>query len=193
MPGITYVTDGAWGAGTGVPHTAAEADEIIYELVQEIAAIVALSPHQISNVTQSGGQVTFWLDDSSSFTVTLPVVQYTGAPVAEITTDIYQPVIGDAGTWFRCASDGTDEFTIVIATDDEVGFGIGTEMHFAQEGSATIYFVQGQNTDVTDDEVTFITVDGFDYQSRGQGAVVTAKKVAANTWHIFGGLAAVSV
>lgn len=191
MPGPTYVTDGAWGTGTGVPHTANEADTIIYDLDVRITYLEdnPSEPNQIVNVTQSGGVVTFWMADSTTFAVTLPTVAYYGAPVgADIADDVYTPVMEDRGKYFRVTGGSTaGDCLITIPPDNEVAFPTGTELHFHQATTYPVIFVEGSNTDQT---VTFNPVDGFDYVTRGRGAVVTVKKVALNAWDIFGALEA---
>lgn len=186
---ITFRTVGVWGAGNGADLTPAEVDNNFYELKVAVEYIQdnPVQPYQISNVTISGGEATFWLSSGDSFTVALPVVNYSGAPVGmAIADDVYTPVLSDAGKWFEVTGGSTaGDCLITIAPDNEVNFIVGTEMHFAQATVYPIYWLEGSNTD---EQVIFLPVDGFNYQSRGRGAVVTVKKIAANTWRIFGAL-----
>jgi hypothetical protein len=81
---ITYVTDGPWGTGTGVPHTAAEADGIIYELATRVQELESSPPEAVSidSFTVDGTQLTVHLTDGSSqgpFTLPSATWRDTGA------------------------------------------------------------------------------------------------------------------
>jgi hypothetical protein len=64
---IPYVTDGPWGTGTGVPHTAAEADALIYELATRVNDLETSPPTAISidHFNVDGSQLTIVMTDAS--------------------------------------------------------------------------------------------------------------------------------
>lgn len=65
---IIFVTAGAWGPGTGVPHTPAQADNNFFELRERITAIETTPPEAISidDITIIGDQLTFLLTDATT-------------------------------------------------------------------------------------------------------------------------------
>jgi len=80
---IYYVTDGPWGTGTGVVHTAARADGIVYDLDQRIVGLTGdlAEGKRIESVSYTDTSITFTYTDSTSDTIPLPVLtlQYVGA------------------------------------------------------------------------------------------------------------------
>lgn len=188
MVDITFRTDGDWGVGQGSNLTPAQVDVNFYNLQQAVEYLEAnpVQPNEIVNVVQSGSEITFWMTDSTSFTISMPTVAYKGAPVGTDVNDDYEPVLTDGGKYFRVTGGSTDGDTIItIPPNNEVAFAIGVELHFHQASLFPVIFVEGSNTDET---VVFNPVDGFNYATRGRGSVVTCKKVATNSWDIFGAL-----
>jgi len=92
-------------------------------------------------------------------------------------TGDYTLVASDAGKWIRVTS--TSQQTITIPLDSAVNFTIGTEIRVVQVDSG---------------QVEIGWADGVTVQSKstmltsGQGAVLTLKKAAANTWDVTGDL-----
>lgn len=79
MPGTYVTTDLAkWGVGKGVKHTAAEADNEIWKLWQEIANTLASIPAGvgIANIFPSGGKIVIVLDDATEYEIDYPPVRY---------------------------------------------------------------------------------------------------------------------
>ena len=80
---ITYVTTGAWGAGTGTPNSAAQVDGNFYDVDQRIVALNAdlAEGKRIDTVTYTANSMTFHFTDGTSQVIPLPVAtfQYVGA------------------------------------------------------------------------------------------------------------------
>ena len=79
---ITYVTTGAWGAGTGAPNSAAQVDGNFYDVDQRIVALNAdlAEGKRIDTVTYASNSMTFHFTDATSQVIPLPVAtfQYVG-------------------------------------------------------------------------------------------------------------------
>jgi len=80
---ITYVTTGAWGAGTGTPNSAAQVDGNFHDVDQRIVALNAdlAEGKRIDTVTYTDNSMTFHFTDGTSQVIPLPVAtfQYVGA------------------------------------------------------------------------------------------------------------------
>lgn len=106
-------------------------------------------------------------------------------PIGTIADITFAPSLGDANTYWRCTH--SLGCTITIPFDVNVGFAIGTELHFRQcQVSALI--ISG-DSDSTGD-VIINSISGFETATDTQGAVVTLKKIGADEWDIWGLLAA---
>lgn len=181
---ITYVTDGPWGAGTGIPKSAAVADAMIYELVQQIEAAVAgaEAPVGISSIIQDGANLTVVLTDASTqgpFPLPRPVQRPTVTLAVSGTT--LTPLASQASYYFRC----TNASGCTISIEDNASIVIDTEWHFRQCDGA-LSFTEAASTDFP---VSLNPVDGKLFATDKVGAVVIVKKVAAGSFDIFGGLA----
>lgn len=183
---ITYRTAGAWGAGKGSNLTAAEFDGNNWDFAQRITALETspTEPNQISNITVVGTQMTIYLEGGASFgPFTLPQANFRPSIVGLLdpaTDGTYTPTLTDANKYLRYS--GATNCTVLLPTDAEVAVSADTEITFRQAGSGAILF--DGSTDVVINGMT-----GFLNQTAGQGSVVTAKKVAANTWDLIGRLA----
>lgn len=82
MPGvpITYRTtdDTKWGAGAGADLDAPDIDNNFWELQQAILALQATrpQPNNIASVSREGTLMVMHLDDGTTLTIPLPVLQY---------------------------------------------------------------------------------------------------------------------
>ena len=76
---ITYVTPGAWGAGTGTPNSAAQVDGNFYDVDQRIVALNAdlAEGKRIDSVTYTSVSMTFHFTDGTSQVIPLPVAVIT--------------------------------------------------------------------------------------------------------------------
>lgn len=183
--GLIFRTLGAWGAGKGSNLTAAEVDGNFYAIDQAFAALDADPPTavSISNVTQSGSNITVWLSDGSSFgPFPLPTASPL-IPVKTIADDEYTLLLADRGNYIRCTAENTGGGCVVnVPSDGELLFPTGTEFYFRQVGGA-ISFECGTDTVIHG-------VTGFLNETGGQGATAMLKKVAADEWDLCGLLAA---
>lgn len=75
MTDPTFVTNGPWGTGTGVPHTANGADVVVYDLHLRIDALEnpGISGRLITTVTFNTNSITFNYSSGSPTTVPLPI------------------------------------------------------------------------------------------------------------------------
>jgi hypothetical protein len=111
--------------------------------------------------------------------------ELTGAPeVATIASDTLTLNLTLNNFYLRCTN--ASGCVIIIPDNASVPFGVGTEIHFRQCSTGPLTFL----TDGTGAEADINGVEGFDFGTNVQGAVVTIKKVAADEWDLFGLLAA---
>jgi len=79
---IVYVTNGAWGAGSGTPNSAAKVDGNFYNVDQRIVDLVAdvAEGKRIDYVTYTSNSMTFHFTDGTSQVIPLPVasLEYAG-------------------------------------------------------------------------------------------------------------------
>jgi hypothetical protein len=80
MP-IVYVSNGAWGTGTGTPNSAAQVDGNFYDVDQRIADLNAdlAEGKLIDTVTYTPNSMTFHFTDGTSQVIPLPVATITYA------------------------------------------------------------------------------------------------------------------
>jgi hypothetical protein len=83
MPDPVYVTTGAWGAGGGVPLSAAEIDTNFYRVVQRIVSLETDPPigPYVTSVALAGTSFTMGLSDGSTLgpiTFTIPMPRWRG-------------------------------------------------------------------------------------------------------------------
>ena len=93
------------------------------------------------------------------------------------------PVLDDAGKYFRCTS--TTDITVTIPLHASIAFPVGTELKFRQCSTGTIV-LEGEGA------VVLNSIDGYLTESGAEGAVVEAIKISNDEWDVFGLLAAVT-
>lgn len=106
------------------------------------------------------------------------------APVTEVAVTEFAPELADAGGFFVCTH--SSGCLVRIPEHASVAFPIGTELHFCQDSNGSVVLV-GQDSD------TNVSVEaplGYEPLTALDGAVITAKKIAANRWKVFGLVAA---
>lgn len=179
MTALTYVSTGPWGAGKGSPLDAAEFDGNIYELALRIAAIIAdiPTPLQISNVTLTGTQLRFYLEDGTVFgPLTVPQANFRPSIVGDLdvpTDGVYVVTNADSNRFWNY--DGSDNVTVELpltAIQD-------MEVNFCQEGAGALLF-DGPT------DVTIKGLDGFLKRTGGAGSVITAKFIGDGVWRLIG-------
>lgn len=90
----------------------------------------------------------------------------------------YTLVLGDAGKYLRCTSNSA--VTIIVPTNASVAFPIGTEIVVIQAGTAKV--------SPTGAGPPTLNFPGATTGSNGQYTAFTLKKVATDTWDVFGNL-----
>lgn len=170
LPVLPPVWRGAWG-----PATAYQVYDII--TVSGQGLFYVLRAHTSGSVFDPAAA------NSSGF--------YYQLAYADPGTAITQSVSGvsvdltraHVGKFTRCTSGG-DGAGLVALNLTSVVFAVNDEMHFRQSGSGTLSVVAGTG-------VTVNGVTGFLTKTLAQGAVMTIKCVAVDTFDVFGMLAAV--
>jgi hypothetical protein len=174
---LRYRTTGAWGTGLGVNLTAAQVDENFHTLDQAIDAVPAGEAGVgISNITVVGTSITFHLTDATTlgpFTIPTPRVP----AVVTVSTLSHDLTADDVNKYHRCTN--AAGCSVVVPDDAVLDVPVGSEYHFR---SATVGVVSfGVASGATINGVT-----GYLNATSVQGATVTLKKVAADSWDIFG-------
>ena len=99
------------------------------------------------------------------------------AGIVTVSGTTYTPVLGDAGKMLEFTN--AAGCAVTIPPNGSVGYPIGTVIHFAQDAAGQVTFIPGSG-------VTFKVNAAFVLGTAGQHSVVSAAKVATNTWRIFG-------
>jgi len=134
-------------------------------------------PNGIANIVQEGSVITFYLDNSDSFAVTLPTAPAI-IPFVEKSANSFTLSINDRNTMMNCTH--VDGCEITIPLDDDSNIPLHAEFHFRQDGFGAITF-----NVPTDVEVKGIQ-GLLDATNRG-GAVFTLKHTnEEDVWVIFG-------
>jgi len=97
-----------------------------------------------------------------------------------VTGTTLAPTIAQASFYFRCTN--AAGCAVEIPNDTDEAFLVDAEIHFRQCGAGGLEFSGGVG-------VTLNYPEGFLPSTNTLGAVVTAKKVATNSWDLFGLLA----
>lgn len=85
--------------------------------------------------------------------------------------------LADRNTYIRCTSGSA--VTITVPLEATVGFTVADEIHVMQAGTGTVTFAAAGG----------VTINASALGISGQWKAATLKKVAANTWDLFGALA----
>lgn len=181
---LTYRNAGAWGAGKGGALTVAEADTNIYTLKQAIDAIAADVPdaNNIIGFSQNGALLTLTLSNGDELgPITLPVAPYAPPNIVTVSAATFDPTIAAVNTFTECTN--ATECVVTIPATADVAFAIGTELHFAQAAAGPVT-IEG------DVGVTLAFRSDRLAATDTTGAVLTVKKIATETWRVFGDLAA---
>lgn len=186
---FTYVTSdtGAWGAGTGVQHSASAVDHMFWDIQVFLNDLEDNPPdaNGIANIFIDGTQLHIVLDDTTEFILTVPQAPFRPSIVDNTvpadTSGSYELSLSDANKYLRY--DDSVELTVIVPSNSEVAFDVDTEVTFRQVGSGAVEFTAST-------DVTINGVDGYLNQTAGQGATVTLKKVDTDEWDLLGLLAA---
>ncbi|MDT4858204.1 hypothetical protein FQZ97_926600 [compost metagenome] len=99
------------------------------------------------------------------------------SPVISETTTSRTLALSDAQSYIRTTNAGV--VTITVPPQSSVAWLANTEVHFEQGGAGQITFAAGSG-------VTINRVGSTNAKTNGQYAVVSLKRVAADTWTLFG-------
>jgi hypothetical protein len=89
----------------------------------------------------------------------------------------YALTLNNLASYVRCVN--ASGCTVTISADATLNFPLSTEISFRQCTDSGIVLV-------ADTGVTFNIIVGFGSRTARRGAVITAKKIAANNWDVFG-------
>lgn len=141
------------------------------------------SPIEISNITQSGTQLTFWLENGDHFgPFTLPQANFRPSVVATISASTHAPALGDANCYKRCTNAGGCVVTVPLNAD--VPYPVDSELGYLQADDGPVTF------EVSTDGPTINIPPGYLAKTAQKGALVTLKKVGEDEWDVGGWLAA---
>lgn len=184
---VKYVT-AAYGGTLGVdyflrPLTKEEHDGNTNALATAIQELIdnPVAGVSVSNVTVTGRQMRVYMSDGEVFgPFTLTSLAQVPSPVKTVTTTTYTVVAADAGHYIRYTNAAGCAVTLdgsLFAPAD------GVEIHHRQCTGGPLSFTALGSDALID------TPLGKDAATVQQGAIVTAKYVAADTWDMFGALA----
>lgn len=132
----------------------------------------------------TGGATGFVLAKLSADDFDVGWIATPSTPVLTVTTDTFDANSLDyANIYFRCTH--VDGCLVTIAANADVAFDIGAELHFRQCTSTGPVSIVGAS-DSDGPIVTINGIDGFNYSTDLNGAVITVKKVGTNSWDLYG-------
>lgn len=134
-----------------------------------------------ANVIPAGGDVGQYLakTDTADYAIgweTPPTPDLSQA-VLQAAGTTYTLTLANAATYVRCTN--AAGCSITIAPDATLSFPLSTEISFRQCTDAGVVLVAGTG-------VILNAISGLSTATGRNGAVITAKKVAADTWDVFG-------
>lgn len=133
-----------------------------------------------SNVLPSGGEIGQYLvkSDEADYVVSweTPVV-FPSQKLLEAPNTTYTLTLDNIASYVRCVH--ASGCTISIPNDSTLNFPLSTEISFRQCTASSVTLTPASG-------VTLNTIGGLLTKSDRTGAVITAKKVAANNWDVFG-------
>jgi hypothetical protein len=136
------------------------------------------------NVLPAGGDVGQYLtkNDTVDYAVgwETPVV-FPSQKLLEAPNATYTLTLANIASYVRCIN--AAGCTITIPNSSTLNFPLSTEISFRQCTAGGIELVAGSS-------VVLNAISGLSAKTARNGAVITAKKIAANTWDVFGLLSA---
>jgi hypothetical protein len=144
-----------------------------YDAEWQDLALDELSDVEVSTEPTEGHVLTFsggvWTDAAA----TSQAVETTAATTID-------PVLADAGKYWRCSS--ATDITVTIPDDTSVPFDIVTSLKWRQGAAGAVVLT-------SDTGVTLNSITGYLTESGIEGAVIEAIKVDTDEWDVFGLLA----
>jgi hypothetical protein len=133
-----------------------------------------------ANVLPAGGSVGQYLTKTDTFDYAVgwqtPII-FPSQKLLEAPNTTYALTIANIASYVRCVNGSG--CTITIPADATLNFPLSTEISFRQCTNSGI-------TLVADTGVTLSPIVGLSAKTARNGAVITAKKIAANNWDVFG-------
>lgn len=124
--------------------------------------------------------VSSWSNPTNSLVYPIADPLTGGGAIINETTVLRPLTIQDTSSYIRCNHATGTVISVAPNTTVFSDFVIGAEVHFRQVGAGPITFFEAG------EEVNIIPPFGGALETAGVGATVTLKKVAANTWELFG-------
>lgn len=137
-----------------------------------------------ANVLPPGGDAGQYLtktDDADYVTSWETPVVFPSQKLLEAPNETYSLTLANIASYVRCIN--AAGCTVTIPDDATLNFPLSTEISFRQCTDGGIELV-------ADTDVTLNTIAGLSASTAVNGAVISAKKVAADTWDVFGLLTA---
>jgi hypothetical protein len=133
-----------------------------------------------ANVLPSGGLTGQYLMKTSDTSYVIGWQTPTTFPsqkVLEAPDPTYTLTLDNIASYVRCVNGSG--CTITVNADATLNFPLGTEVSFRQCTNAGVTLVAATG-------VIFNLIEGFSAKTARNGAVITAKKIAASKWDVFG-------
>jgi Carbohydrate-binding module family 5/12 len=133
-----------------------------------------------ANVLPAGGDIGQYLTKTDDVDYALgwetPVV-FPSQKLLEAPNATYSLTLANIASYVRCIN--ASGCTITIPNDATINFPLSAEISFRQCTSGGIVLTAGSG-------VVLNTISGLSASTGRTGAVITAKKISANTWDVFG-------
>lgn len=169
---------------TGETAVVLVTDQGLYSVAQSGGGTVELPSYTLGTLPSHAAGLSVWLTDIERVAVSSGAAWRIQAAEADIiTTTGRQLAIGDYGDWLRSTSGADQDFEIPL--DSTLDFPINTQVTLQRVGSGRLTVSHMSGVTLEYDSVNFLP------EVRNQGDVIGLKKVAANTWSLFGAIAPV--
>lgn len=159
-------------------HTGTQASTTISDFTEAVQDVMGATLVQGANVT-----ITY---DDAANTITIAAAGGGGgtvqpwSPVASVGSSATLALV-DAGRYLRC----TDAVTLTVPPQASVAWAADTEVHIEQSAAGAVTIAAGAG-------VTINWPTGYNAKTMSQYAVMTLKRVAADTWTLIGALEVVA-
>lgn len=154
-------------------HTGTQASTTISDLTEAVQDVMGATLVQGANVTIT------YDDVANTITIAAAAGGGTVQPWSTVETLAASKTLAlaDAGKYLRC----TDAVTLTVPPQATVAWAADTEVHIEQGAAGAVTIAAGAG-------VTINWPTGYNAKIMGQYAVVTLKRVAADTWTLIGAL-----
>lgn len=132
------------------------------------------------NVLPSGGLAGQYLTKTSNTSYVVgwqtPTI-FPSQKILEAPDPTYTLTLDNIASYVRCVNGSG--CTVTVDVDTTLNFPLGTEVSFRQCTNVGVILVAATG-------VIFSVIEGYSAKTARNGAVITAKKIAANKWDVFG-------